>query len=185
MTGAATPPNTTVSQPGGPPSAAYFQVLNGILQALNRLASAFGTASGDISGTFPGPITVTGIEGNGAGQTSWTPTDASGAGLVFTGVSATATRLGNLVFASATLTYPVTADGTAALIAGLPFPAANHAYAAVPSIILPNGGTITLVIAPVANTNTGKIWRPDTGAAVPNSALSGLTISFILTYSAT
>lgn len=51
---------------------------------------------------------------------SWTPIDSSGASLSFTGVSASYTRIGNMVFAYCGLTYPSTASGSTALIGGLP-----------------------------------------------------------------
>jgi hypothetical protein len=48
--------------------------------------------------------------------TSWTPTDQSGAALTFTSVSANTTKIGNIVYAYGTLTYPVTASGACAKI---------------------------------------------------------------------
>ena len=52
---------------------------------------------------------------------SWTPTDASGAGLVFVNVSASYTRIGNLVVARFNLTFPASASTADILIGGLPF----------------------------------------------------------------
>jgi hypothetical protein len=52
---------------------------------------------------------------------TWTPSDGSGAGLNLTGVGGTYVKLGKLVWATFTVTYPATADATAAKIAGLPF----------------------------------------------------------------
>ena len=56
---------------------------------------------------------------------TWTPVDSSGAGLTVTAVQATYGKIGNRVFAGFTLTYPNTADGSAAIIGGFPFTSAN------------------------------------------------------------
>ena len=52
---------------------------------------------------------------------TWTPTDGSGAGLSFTGVSAAYTKIGRQVFVNGTVTYPTTASTADAQISGLPF----------------------------------------------------------------
>lgn len=54
---------------------------------------------------------------------TWTPVDASGAALTFTSESGTYTKIGNLVIAPFSLTFPATADASAATIGGLPFTA--------------------------------------------------------------
>jgi hypothetical protein len=56
---------------------------------------------------------------------TWTPADASGAGLTFTGVTGKYTRIGRQVTATAVLTYPTTADTSQAKISGLPFAVSN------------------------------------------------------------
>jgi hypothetical protein len=105
---------------------------------------------------------------------SWTPTDASGASLVFTAVSASYTRIGNMVFAYATLTYPSTVDGTNALIGGFPvnFPSSNYGRQCSVTFSNVTGG---LDILPVVSSATAN---PKTlaGAAVLNSALTLATI---------
>jgi hypothetical protein len=57
---------------------------------------------------------------------SWTPTDGSGAGLVFNVVSANYIKIGQLVYVDAQLVYPATTNGAAARIAGLPFSAVGR-----------------------------------------------------------
>jgi hypothetical protein len=52
---------------------------------------------------------------------TWTPVDASGAGLTLTVANAFYTKIGRQVIASAQVSYPVTVDGSAAAIGGLPF----------------------------------------------------------------
>lgn len=52
---------------------------------------------------------------------NWTPADNSGAGLSFTSVNGKYTRIGNIVIATCSFSYPVTASGANASISGLPF----------------------------------------------------------------
>jgi hypothetical protein len=52
---------------------------------------------------------------------TWTPTDASGAALSFTAVTAYYTKIGRFVICQFSLDYPSTATGNAAKIGGLPF----------------------------------------------------------------
>ena len=54
---------------------------------------------------------------------TWTPTDASGAGLTLTVTNAFYTRIGRQVTVSAQVSYPATVDPSAASIGGLPFAA--------------------------------------------------------------
>jgi hypothetical protein len=57
---------------------------------------------------------------------TWTPTDASGAGLTFTvSGSSTYTKIGRFVEVSCALTFPVTADVNQVTIGGLPFTSKN------------------------------------------------------------
>jgi hypothetical protein len=52
---------------------------------------------------------------------TWTPTDASGAGLVLTVANASYTKVGRLVEASFAITFPVTVSVAAIRLGGLPF----------------------------------------------------------------
>jgi hypothetical protein len=52
---------------------------------------------------------------------TWTPTDASGAGLSLTVTSATYTRVGRQVTAQFDITFPLTVDASTQLLGGLPF----------------------------------------------------------------
>ncbi len=54
---------------------------------------------------------------------TWTPTDTSGAGLSFSGVSAAYVKIGQLVVAGFEVVYPSTGNGSAAKIGTLPFTA--------------------------------------------------------------
>ena len=56
---------------------------------------------------------------------TWTPADASGAGLTFTSVTAKYTRIGRQVTATVVLTFPTTSSTAQPQISGLPFAASN------------------------------------------------------------
>jgi len=117
------------------------------------------------------------------GPASWTPADNSGASLVFTGVSANYTKIGNMVFAYFKLTYPANASGASASISGLPVGVANADYATAPSIA-DTSASITggLVLVPVKNTTTANF---DVGTPVgpaTNLQLSGATVAVMLIY---
>lgn len=127
-------------------------------------------------------MSLVAIGGNSITPASWTPSDGSGASLTFTAVSANYTRLGNLVFAYGTVTYPSTANGSQATIAGLPFTVANHSYALSPCAVFVFGGSIAVVLRAEQNTNTLKFWNAATGAAITNANLSLLGLSWMAIY---
>lgn len=58
---------------------------------------------------------------------TWTPSDASGAALSLSSVYGAYTKIGNRLFVDLELTYPTTADGSTALLGGLPYTVANVA----------------------------------------------------------
>ena len=98
-----------------------------------------------VTGSLFSSLTVTGlvdISATGAGQIkfpatqnasadantlddyeegTWTPTDASGAGLSFSAATGTYTKIGRIVFYGLAVTYPVTVDGSNSKIGSLPF----------------------------------------------------------------
>jgi hypothetical protein len=140
------------------------------------------TANG-FQGSVANPTTTPAITLNaGTPPTSWTPTDQSGASLSFTAVSAQYTQIGNMVFAYGTLTYPTTADGSAAKIS-LPVAVPNQAYAAVDGAPVFDG-TNNVVLKTVINTQTAAFFVSGTGAAVLNSSLSTKVLNFMLVYPA-
>lgn len=180
-------PGAPIGTPGVAVTALQLliEAQNGNTTALGALLAAVtGTVNGDIRGNLPGPITVDAINGVSAAPGTWTPTDGSGAGLVFTGVSGGFTRLGNMVFAYASMTYPANANGANAVIAGLPVMTANQPYAQGAAAVLVSGGASAMLLAAAPNTNTAKLINAASGAAMTNTDLSGLTISFTLVYPA-
>lgn len=133
-----------------------------------------------------GNISTTGYVDRATGiPAAWTPADGSGATLVFTNVSANYVRVGNLVFAYMYLTYPITVNASVAVISGLPVTVANQNYAIQPGIIDAHGTAATIYTRPAKNATTFALVDANTGAGVPNSSLSGLTISTLVVYPAT
>ena len=61
---------------------------------------------------------------------TWTPTDASGAGLTFIVANGWYTKIGRQVTVNGEVRYPVTADTSNATIGSLPFTAASAGYSA-------------------------------------------------------
>lgn len=71
---------------------------------------------------------MSGFSGPHYSEGSWTPTDASGAGLSFSAATGGYTKIGRMVFAYGQVTYPSTADASNAKIGGLPFSSIAGAY---------------------------------------------------------
>jgi hypothetical protein len=113
---------------------------------------------------------------------TWTPTDASGASLVFTGVSAGYTQIGNMVFAYAQLTYPSTANGSNASIGGFPVTAANQVYARQCNLSYSNISTFFHMFMN-SNTVTAGMYT-GAGVAILNSAMSTGQMNFMCIYPA-
>lgn len=59
---------------------------------------------------------------------TWTPTDGSGAGLVFTVTAAKYAKIGKIVLVVGDITFPTTASPAANTINGLPFAASGSLY---------------------------------------------------------
>ena len=111
---------------------------------------------------------------------TWTPTDVSGAALSFSSVSGTYEKIGRMVIARFTLTYPATADGTASAIGSLPFTVANNSSARQGFVSYTDESTLARIV-PNANATT---FNPVTtaGAAITNATLSGNFIYGTLMY---
>ncbi len=108
--------------------------------------------------------------------TAYTPTDQSGARLLFGAVVASYSRNGSFISVYGTLTWPTTVDTTPAAMS-LPFPSA----APVPGMLLLSGQTGAAIVA-VAGSATARF----AGAlgALTNADLSGKLLEFFLTYPA-
>ena len=112
-------------------------------------------------------------------ESTWTPSDGSGAGLSFTVTEAKYTKIGRMVHASCVLAFPVTASGAAAVIAGLPF--ASTSYAIAPMMDTAGGANVVCgYVVPTGTTIALKILQST--ANVINSGMSGQSIYMNLTY---
>jgi hypothetical protein len=91
------------------------------------------------------------------------------------------TKIGDTVFAWGFVQYPVTADGTASKIGGLPFTVANTDSAR-------GGGTVSYsdeaTVSRIIATNNATTAEPRTsaGANITNATLSGDKIYFLIIY---
>lgn len=112
---------------------------------------------------------------------TWTPTDASGAGLTFFNVDAYYTRIGRMVYAYCRVTYPTTANTNAASIGGLPFTIQNSQAARQANITCTNQTTATFLF-PIPNSTYGIFFNA--AGAVTNASMSGSDNWVMFTYPA-
>jgi hypothetical protein len=111
---------------------------------------------------------------------TWTPADASGAGLTLSVTSARYTKVGRFVSLTGDVTYPATADASQALIGGAPFSPATS----VPGAVAHNSAAaISVSQISVSGGNPVVNFSTSTGGAVSNTNLSGKVVRFSITYS--
>jgi hypothetical protein len=113
---------------------------------------------------------------------TWTPIDASGAGLTFTGSEGNYQTVGNMVTYWGYVLYPSTADATNSLIGGLPETVASSSASALRagSAVSKTNATLTTV-APVVNTTTIQLEKSFNTRAT-NADLSAKVIQFFGSY---
>jgi hypothetical protein len=137
----------------------------------------------DISGASAGQIKFPATQNPSADantlddyeEGTFTPADASGAALTFAaGTSGRYTKIGNTVFFNAIIIYPVTADGSAALIGSLPFTCGNANNHRGGTVTYSTESTLTYFLV-AANATTGQLYT-NTGGNITNATLSGDTI---------
>lgn len=113
---------------------------------------------------------------------TWTPADASGAGLSFTSASGYYTRKGREVTVVFTLVYPATANASAARIGGLPFTAANTNNGFNVGTFNTNNSGQNIQPSIVANATNFAALLVVTGTSATNVQLTGATLRGGLTY---
>lgn len=111
---------------------------------------------------------------------TWTPTDASGAGLTFTTTYAKYIRVGKVVTVNMFITFPSTASAAQANIGGLPFNVASNNYP--PVALASNSGVALSGIAAAFAKNFTIGTAADYSSAVANLTLSGRNLVASLTY---
>jgi len=112
---------------------------------------------------------------------TWTPTDASGAGLTFTDVSGNYTKIGRMVFAQFALRYPSTANASNSLIGGMPFAPATGDSARQGFVSYTDESTLALIL-PEGGPATTAAPRNSGGAQLTNATLSSNYIWAELVY---
>jgi hypothetical protein len=113
---------------------------------------------------------------------TWTPTDASGAGLTFTTPFGIYEKIGRLVVARGCATWPSTANAAAATIGGLPF--ANAASNGENRMVLLTYGTeSTARYGVLANGGTTFLIQTSTAATITNATMSLDLVWFVAIYS--
>lgn len=145
--------------------------------ALGQLVRVSGSGSAQTSTVFTGSLYPMILANETVG--TWTPVDASPAGLTFSGVSGTYYKIGHLVTAQCTLTYPVTATTNAAYIGGLPY-AQDSNSANSGGFVSYNTSSTQFVVDKYA-ADVVQLKTP-LGVAIGNNQLSGATIRFTFTY---
>lgn len=114
------------------------------------------------------------------GESQWTPTDASGAGLALTAYG-DCTIKGREVTATFSITFPVTADAGNSLIGGLPYPqvAGARVMAGLSLRYTDQGAFLTAAGNPGSSTFT---FFTAAGVALTNVQMSGKTVHGAYTY---
>lgn len=142
----------------------------------------------DIAGSGPttGQIVFPGTQNASTGantlddywEGSWTPTDASGAGLGLTLAVGRFIKIGRIVVVHGTAQYPATASGLAAKIGSLPFtvdPTTNQD--GVLSTAFCNRGNDVLILAR-RNTTYVELFNELGNATLTNANMTGALIQF-------
>ena len=112
---------------------------------------------------------------------TWTPTDASGAGLTFSTAVGNYTKIGRVVTGSFRVTYPTTVSSAQIIIGGLPF-TVNNTEANFCFVGCYSNGTTAISGETATNSTTMYFYVMGTFTASPNSNLSGKTVRGTFTY---
>lgn len=113
-------------------------------------------------------------------EREWTPNDASGEGLEFTGVSAYYVREGRRVTANLSITFPTTTSTMNAKIGGLPFASMNRPEAGGAIFSYKAASSLSNGIVR-AKQNHLELYSAS-GIPIPNSAVSGQSLIISINY---
>lgn len=111
---------------------------------------------------------------------SWTPADASGAGLSFSLAEGSYSKHEKVVIARCLVIFPATANGADIVVSGLPFTSANTNATRQGFVSYTDKGAHIYAL-PDSNSQTFKLYDA-AGAAVINSAMSGKRFFATLLY---
>jgi len=111
---------------------------------------------------------------------TWEPLDNSGAGLTFTLGACTYTKIGRIITAHFDITYPTTADGSNAVVSGLPYTAKGlHAVA------ISTSTEATLVRGATGSDENYFVFYDSVAGLILNSTLSTKVIRGTIIYHTT
>lgn len=114
---------------------------------------------------------------------TWTPTDSSGAGLTFGGVSATYTKIGRQVTCNLLLAYPVTASAAVAEIGGLPFAAGSYGNTSIQGFFCVRNSSFTSFgLTGVGGASSFKFDKNSGTANATNADLSNTFFAATIIY---
>jgi len=141
--------------------------------------------SGDVnvSGTFlvDGVPIVAG--GGGGGNVPWTPTDQSGAGLIFTNVHVGSSRIGNMVFVYGSFSISITSDTNYVQIGGLPVTTPSNCFIPAGNAVCYYTSQTMAQVWPYSNSNNFTLYSTSGSVSqVTNNLLSGQTLYFSFSY---
>jgi hypothetical protein len=112
---------------------------------------------------------------------TWTPNDASGAGLSFTITGAFYTKIGNMVYAQFEISYPATSSTANAVIGGLPFTTSSTSGYRASNMVGFNNRIASLGMYASSTSTSFSFYNLGTGGTVQNVSLSSglITATFI------
>jgi hypothetical protein len=120
------------------------------------------------------------VVGNNTGTSfsgTWTPSDVSGAGLVFTGVNCKYIRTADTVTVWGNFTFPSTANGAGVTISGLPFAPASGMAGAINSMQTNDASAQKIKLAPAQTyfyiTNTEDVQQTNAVCSLKYFSFSG------------
>jgi hypothetical protein len=138
----------------------------GVVVFGNEYSNAGGGKNDEAWGAVPWAIT----------QATWTPIDGSGASLTFSSPEGYYQRIANMIFFHGHAIYPITADGSTAIIGGLPFTILNATATRSGAVINVTDSTATGLLL-LAGTTTLRFQNGGFTNAT-NANMSGKTIYF-------
>lgn len=162
-----------------PNTVSYEQMQN--VSAASRLLGRGDSGSGDPQELDLGPgLAMSGTTVIAGPSSAWTPIDSSGAGLSFSLAEGVYTRVGALVVACGTVTYPVTADASAAVLGGLPITSQATSARVASGLVVTDAGAVGYQVN--THATTFRLVSPTALTTIANSTLSGKVLSFTVTY---
>jgi len=115
---------------------------------------------------------------------TWTPTDVSGASLVFSNTSGNCyyTRVGNLVTCVFNIDYPITVSAVPMGITGLPFTAQATTNSVAGGVFTYQNTGVPLMLIIGTSSTSFFAYIVSSVSVIANSALSGKILRGVITY---